>query len=486
MKEITRVHLAKVPYEIEIEAKKDLEKYLNALKKYSGDESIFQDVEVRMTEILAENGVLENGIISKNDVTKIRAQIGEPEVFKGDDFDGSVSDSSDENDEKSNSREQLSYFEKLKKRKLYRIRENSVIDGVCAGLAEYFGVETTLMRILAFVSIFMTAGLTILVYLVLDVIMPTAKSANDILRLRGEPISAEGIRKINEEFDFEKSKNRDQKIRRVIGILLGSMAVIATVIGFWLIVVGNIALQKFFHEGSAMGLNENARLLLVVLSNFAGIVFVVFWLTLASVGFTLKFTRNHFISIMMCLALGISSAVGFATIAMESAQKANVEISKSLKISNIKFEEDKLSKITKIENNSNFEVEYFVSDKRKIEIGEYQFFEQDLAKNTEFQFEGEVLRIRSNQSRKAWISSDDGAYKVRIYGPELSNIVTYSDFDYHISKNQTLPLEVVVENDAFADFEIRGIGVVQDLKIFTRDYHGNLYQVKDRGEFYED
>ena len=33
MKEITRIHLAKIPYEIEIEAKKDLEKYLNALKK---------------------------------------------------------------------------------------------------------------------------------------------------------------------------------------------------------------------------------------------------------------------------------------------------------------------------------------------------------------------------------------------------------------------------------------------------------------------
>ncbi len=89
MKEITRIHLAKIPYEIEIEAKKDLEKYLNALKKYSGDESIFQDVEVRMTEILAENGVLENGVISKNDTAKIRAQIGEPEVFRGDDFEES-------------------------------------------------------------------------------------------------------------------------------------------------------------------------------------------------------------------------------------------------------------------------------------------------------------------------------------------------------------------------------------------------------------
>lgn len=32
MKEITRIHLAKVPYEIEIDAKKVLQKYLDELK----------------------------------------------------------------------------------------------------------------------------------------------------------------------------------------------------------------------------------------------------------------------------------------------------------------------------------------------------------------------------------------------------------------------------------------------------------------------
>ena len=54
MKEITRIHLAKVPYEIEIDAKKVLQKYLDELKKYSADEDIFSDVEIRITEILSE------------------------------------------------------------------------------------------------------------------------------------------------------------------------------------------------------------------------------------------------------------------------------------------------------------------------------------------------------------------------------------------------------------------------------------------------
>ena len=43
MKEITRIHLAKIPYEIELDAKKNLQKYLDELRKYS-DEEIFEDV----------------------------------------------------------------------------------------------------------------------------------------------------------------------------------------------------------------------------------------------------------------------------------------------------------------------------------------------------------------------------------------------------------------------------------------------------------
>ena len=54
MKEITRIHLAKIPYEIELDAKKNLQKYLDELRKYS-DEEIFEDVEIRITEILAES-----------------------------------------------------------------------------------------------------------------------------------------------------------------------------------------------------------------------------------------------------------------------------------------------------------------------------------------------------------------------------------------------------------------------------------------------
>ena len=83
MKEINRIHLAKIPYEIEIDAKDELNKYFNALKKNIEDETILDDIEIRITEILRDQGIVASGIISMQDVEQIESQLGSPEVFYG-------------------------------------------------------------------------------------------------------------------------------------------------------------------------------------------------------------------------------------------------------------------------------------------------------------------------------------------------------------------------------------------------------------------
>lgn len=81
MKEITRVHIAKQPYDIEVEAKKDLEKYMKKLELYAGDEEILADIEIRITELLAEAGVEKGGVITSAEVASVRERLGEPEEF---------------------------------------------------------------------------------------------------------------------------------------------------------------------------------------------------------------------------------------------------------------------------------------------------------------------------------------------------------------------------------------------------------------------
>ena len=57
------------------------------------------------------------------------------------------------------------------RRKLYRSRTNSVIGGVCGGLAVYFNQDATLLRVLWFLMIFL-AGIGFWAYLILWIVVP--------------------------------------------------------------------------------------------------------------------------------------------------------------------------------------------------------------------------------------------------------------------------------------------------------------------------
>jgi phage shock protein C len=56
--------------------------------------------------------------------------------------------------------------------RLYRCRHDRRLAGVSSGLAEFFDLDPTLIRILWFLSIFFTGGLSILLYVALALIVP--------------------------------------------------------------------------------------------------------------------------------------------------------------------------------------------------------------------------------------------------------------------------------------------------------------------------
>lgn len=62
----------------------------------------------------------------------------------------------------------------MEKRKLMR-SNNRMIAGVCSGIADYFGWDITLVRIVYVLATFFTAFSGGIVYLILWVVMPEAK-----------------------------------------------------------------------------------------------------------------------------------------------------------------------------------------------------------------------------------------------------------------------------------------------------------------------
>ncbi len=55
---------------------------------------------------------------------------------------------------------------------LVRSRKGRMVAGVCAGLAEYFGMDVTLVRVIVAVIAFITGGAGVLAYLVAWAIIP--------------------------------------------------------------------------------------------------------------------------------------------------------------------------------------------------------------------------------------------------------------------------------------------------------------------------
>lgn len=64
--------------------------------------------------------------------------------------------------------------------KIFKRSNNKMLAGVCGGIAEYFNLDPTLVRVgYVLISIFSAAFPGILVYIILWVVMPPADSYNN-------------------------------------------------------------------------------------------------------------------------------------------------------------------------------------------------------------------------------------------------------------------------------------------------------------------
>jgi phage shock protein PspC (stress-responsive transcriptional regulator) len=91
-------------------------------------------------------------------------------------------------------------------RRLYRIREGSKISGVCTGIAAYFNLDPTLVR-LGFVFLAIFWGTGVLAYVVMAIVVPEASTPEEKAAASGDPLTAqEFIRRAREGY-YEAMKN---------------------------------------------------------------------------------------------------------------------------------------------------------------------------------------------------------------------------------------------------------------------------------------
>ena len=77
-------------------------------------------------------------------------------------------------------------------KKLFRSTDDRVLGGVSGGIASYFGTDPVVIRVL-FVFSILLGGAGLLVYLILWIITPEAKSITEKMQMQGEPVTITNI-----------------------------------------------------------------------------------------------------------------------------------------------------------------------------------------------------------------------------------------------------------------------------------------------------
>jgi phage shock protein PspC (stress-responsive transcriptional regulator) len=198
MKKTISVNLGNLVFNIDEDAYLVLKEYLNHIESHFSDEKeredIINDIELRISELFAERMGLSKQVITIRDVEDVIKIMGDPSEIGG---------SKEPPEDKTTYRSET--------RRIYRDPDSRILGGVCGGLGSYLGIDPVVIRIL-FVLIFFGFGFGLLIYIILWIAIPEAKTTAQKLEMRGDTVNASNIGKfVKDEFENVKKSFRRKK-----------------------------------------------------------------------------------------------------------------------------------------------------------------------------------------------------------------------------------------------------------------------------------
>lgn len=244
MKKTLTVNLGGTVFHIDEDAYQLLDKYLSNLRihfrKEEGSDEIMNDFEMRISELLNDRVRLGHNVITIEHVEEVIQRMGKPEELFGSE------------DDKEESREEFKSHVHQEtqttgtRKKLMRDPDNRVLGGVAGGIAAYMGWDVTAIRLIMIVLLFIPYAPIIILYIILWLIMPMARTAADKLIMRGQSVTLENIGKtvtdgfekmsdnVNDYISSDKPRSFFQKLAdlfvTVVGFCLKFIAIIVGII----------------------------------------------------------------------------------------------------------------------------------------------------------------------------------------------------------------------------------------------------------------
>ena len=270
-------------YAIDEDAYELLNRYLGDMKRYfsrkEGGEEIADDIEHRVAELMLE---LKNDGREPIDIALVKeiiGRIGNPEELDEASGEG-------ENGSATGHRGREWFSEQVSKKRLYCNPDDKLLCGVLSGIACYLGIDPVWVRlivvalaILPIPFIYISFWTVLIIYVILALIVPEAKTPEERLRMHGKPVTMENL---NEEIVSSADGTERPVVKRsgfvqvlivlikaILVFVLASMALV----GFcWLLIVlfGVSFFGFIFNSGvvqHGMGMGSDDLLMLNHIAN---------------------------------------------------------------------------------------------------------------------------------------------------------------------------------------------------------------------------
>ena len=253
MNKTVTIHICGVLFHIEEEAYNLLNTYLDAIRNNLGNSAdtseIINDIELRIAELLVAKRADKETVIVLSVVQDVIEQLGAPETI------------SQENDyeEEHKTYEQTTHKNTEQKRRIYRDEDKGSFGGVCAGLANYFRTEVVYIRLLFVLSVIF-AGIGILPYIILWIVIPSAKTPEEKAHMYGEEITLDGIKKkfheekgnLKETFERVKKNVHQPSLNRVTDLFESLLHAVIKILKLAVKLIGAILIYASIVIGIAI------------------------------------------------------------------------------------------------------------------------------------------------------------------------------------------------------------------------------------------
>ena len=185
MKKTLNIGIGGKSFIIDEDAYERLKDYLGTFRSRLKDDQgqeVMDDIEARIAELLLTNLGSGQQSVSLDMINQITTQLGMP-------------DGKPENTTNNYECKEEINMEPVKK--LYLDVENRKLGGVCSGLAAYFDIDVTLIRII-FLALLLCGSFGFWLYIIIWIVAPKALTPAQKCELRGIEANAENMARFND------------------------------------------------------------------------------------------------------------------------------------------------------------------------------------------------------------------------------------------------------------------------------------------------